>query len=413
MALFDCSAALADQNPLTLLWEKTRANNDDLTSAEHLLEKERALLRATVGALTPQVSIGAQSSAIYDLQGSDRQHLNGRDAYARIGQTLFDSSQISQVKMQSVEVEIAETNRKDLENILLTNLALAYYEFLEKAESHRLLQNSFVGALGRLEKQSSQALKAGVRAPRDLSLNLIQIAELRLRLRQLLTETRQARLKLQQLVGEELGEIPLQEREPQLRSLPKPQVTAGERLKELQHEKKSAALAMANARFLPKVQLLGEWRESKLDSPSFSQIFGSVRDAKAFSIALSLDFPIWSGWSDVQRRNAAQQDVKASSSALAASRYRDQILTDNSPQQLEEDFAQYGEAKQLWELAKSHHELTQRQADAGFASFDSLLGPELQLVQAALLFQQSRYRYYKSEVTELARLGAFNMILNL
>lgn len=405
---------LGGSEDLSTLWTKLRRSNPELRVAEIKVEQAESLLSAHIGGYTPQV--GLHKSWTKSLDDWGRSSLDERKnaLVVRVDQIILDKELFVNTEAKSVDVKIAKANLESVKSRVLLELILQYYDLLEKESSGAILREPLNGQLSLLEAQAYRVLKAGFRSPHDINQQLLQLNQLRMKLRQLESETRLARSQLSFIVNEPLGTLSPIEKSQEMLIVKhgESKVVPQDMLEVLELKKKDLVISQASAKHWPKVSAFGDWNVSS-SAREVEEISSDGRSsASRGEIGLAISVRIWSGLSDFHERKVAQSDKDSSMLHIQAMQKRRHELVQEGTQTMHAEYARFKEAERLWGLAKDLQDMARKQKEGGVASFDALLGPELQVIEMALVKNQSLYSYFKSKAIELSRRGLLESEIN-
>jgi outer membrane protein TolC len=291
---------------------------------------------------------------------------------------------------------------------MMLRLVLTYYETQEAKLVANILEEAFQKSLNSLEAQAYQVLEAGVRSPRDVSVYLLQISQLRLRQRQVEPRVRERFRSLNLLVSSDpITDIQVPDRDfqPEIRDLPAAQVTVEQAIEDLELKARDLQVDLAASRLWPRLSLFGEWSRSTR-SPALDVLQGNapgeVRDS---SLGLALEVPLWSGLSDYYQRRAAVQGRESIRFKVSGMQREREALIGDAEARLHDEYARLEEATRVWKQAKKLRDLARQRQDAGLASFDDILGPEIQLIELSITRLEASFHYLKSLAAEFHRRG--------
>jgi outer membrane protein TolC len=129
---------------------------------------------------------------------------------------------------------------------------------------------------------------------------------------------------------------------------------------------------------------------------------GEVRDS---SLGLALEVPLWSGLSDYYQRRAAVQGRESIRFKVSGMQREREALIGDAEARLHDEYARLEEATRVWKQAKKLRDLARQRQDAGLASFDDILGPEIQLIELSITRLEASFHYLKSLAAEFHRRG--------
>jgi outer membrane protein TolC len=393
---------------LRSLWQKLKANNPELQQAEQDLAQEESKVASQWGALTPSLTLRGEWSPSQNQLDGNLESSSSRSARLQLRQALVDRTAWVQLSQQQNLRTLRSRQAEKLRHDMMLRLVLTYYETQEAKLVANILEEAFQKSLNSLEAQAYQVLEAGVRSPRDVSVYLLQISQLRLRQRQVEPRVRERFRSLNLLVSSDpITDIQVPDRDfqPEIRDLPAAQVTVEQAIEDLELKARDLQVDLAASRLWPRLSLFGEWSRSTR-SPALDVLQGNapgeVRDS---SLGLALEVPLWSGLSDYYQRRAAVQGRESIRFKVSGMQREREALIGDAEARLHDEYARLEEATRVWKQAKKLRDLARQRQDAGLASFDDILGPEIQLIELSITRLEASFHYLKSLAAEFHRRG--------
>jgi outer membrane protein TolC len=403
------SLLASESDGLLDLWRQLKVTNLTLQEMEKKVQEEEHQVGSSRGAIGP--SLEAQTQIIRTSERGQDAAMDSRGVRSslRFEQAILDPSVWVRLDQAQLSRELAELGLKKSEADEMLKMALAYLDFEESRILAGILDQAFEQTIDVLERQAYQVLEGGVRSPRDVSLFLLQISQLRLKRKQIEPQLKERRNTLSLIVGGTVGEIrswlPLFE--PVLETLPSGRMTPEEKIERLLVRSKELETGLLESRFWPRLSFYAEWNsyDAKRE-PQSLEFESQVRDSTSFG--LSLFVPIWSNLSDVNARRASISRREQTSLQVQKSKMERETRLAQGQSLLNDSFARFQEAKRVWNLAQTLRIAANQRSEAGLASFDDRLGPEIQYLELTLTRIQAAFDFLRLEAQELHRRGALN-----
>lgn len=403
------SLLASESDGLLDLWHQLKVTNLTLQEMEKKLQEEEHQVGSRRGAFGPSLEAQTQIMRTSERAQDATTDSRGVRSTLRFEQAILDPSVWVRLDQAQLSRELAELGLKKSEADEMLRMTLAYFDFEESRILAGILDQAFSHTLDGLEKQAYQVLEGGVRSPRDISLFLLQISQLRLKRKQIEPQLKERRNTLSLIVGGTVGEIrswmPLFK--PALQTLPSGRMTSEEKIEGLLVRSKELETGLLESRFWPRLSFYAEWNSYDRTREARNLEFESqVRDSTSFG--LSLFVPIWSNLSDVNARRASISRREQTSLQVQKSKVERETRLAQGQSLLNDSFARFQEAKRVWNLAQTLRDVANQRGEAGLASFDDRIGPEIQYLELTLTRIQAAFDFLRLEAHELHRRGALN-----
>jgi outer membrane protein len=317
---YEQAVRLAIENNLATLRAQERRNE-----ARGQQEQARAPLLPNISGVAYQanqtmnlVALGFQPGTFPGINRTFLGPFKNFDARLFVSQRVFDLSAIRNYQAGKASVRVAELNEALAREQVASSTGLFYLEAL-RADRAVVAAQANVELAQALLKLAQDQRNAGVATGVDVTRAQTRLAEQQTGLAQAQTESEQARLNLQRLIGLPLGSAmtltdPLRFVEDPLPSVDTAVAQAGHDRREIQVAEEQNRVSQleyqsARAEHLPSLEVLGDYGSSGITPSSF--------DLPTRRFALQLNVPIFNGGLTQGRVTAAASRQRQTELELA------------------------------------------------------------------------------------------------
>ncbi len=390
------------------LWELATLRNPSILEADARVSEANSNAQGSNSVFLPEASFNGSAARNDSRLGADRTQYDSSGYSIDFSQSVLSRRDWTIRKQIQVGAEISRKEREVVRAAIRRDILLRYWSVLRYEESIDLINSSLNSHLDQLELQAKQAVAAGVRTSSDLSVNLLQIANLRLEVLRYQAELYENLEKLELLVGTPIKAVRPRLRgnqDPGLKSIPEGSKPSLE-VETLRLESEAIGVEIASSGFWPKLDLRASY-QSSMDlvqrEPS-----NLKTQRRASSYGLTLNVPIFSGLSDFRIRQAAQFRLLAAEVRRNARTAELDLRKQSASRRVGLAYKRLQQGLSLVNNSLYLQAQVLKRQEAGVGSFDYVISPRVQVVELSLSCIATFYDYLSIVTAEYSDAGSLD-----